>query len=440
MCQQHIGPEGVESLPSEGSSTRPLSYGGSLHHAAEPFPWDVGVFDAHCHPTDTMSSVAAIPHMKARGLTVMSTRLQDQDLVLDVAREQGVQNKDSLFSPHASHGLERRFVPSFGWHPWFSHQIYDDTVPGATHYDGSPESKTAHYDKILAPAPSAKNPEFSTGLPDPRPLSRFIQETRERLAKSPFALVGEVGLDKAFRIPESWTSSSTDEADEKSPQRDESLTPGGREGRHLSPHRVSLGHQSAILKAQLKLAGEMNRAASVHGVQVHGALYNVLTECWKGHEKEVLSKREKKKISANAENFEETSDDGDDGEVKKQQKEKPFPPRICLHSYSGPVNMLKQYIHPSVPAAIFFSFSVAINWDTEAGAEADKNKKTADAIRAVPDDRILVESDLHIAGDRMDQALEDACRLVCHIKGWPLREGVERLGVNWRHFVFGDES
>ncbi|KAK7956026.1 CUT9-interacting protein scn1 [Apiospora aurea] len=384
-----------------------------------------------------MSSVATIPHMKARGLTVMSTRLQDQDLVFDVAREQGVQTKDSLFSPQTTH--ERRFIPSFGWHPWFSYQIYDDTVPGATSYDGSSESKIAYYDKILAPAPSAKDPAFSAGLPDPRPLSQFIRETRERLEKSPFALVGEVGLDKAFRIPESWTASTTDA---EKMQRDESLTPGGREGRQLSPHRVSMDHQSAILKAQMKLAGEMNRAASVHGVQVHGALYNVLAECWKGHEKEVLSKREKKKIAANAENFGSSGDDDPkrNGKAKAKQKAKMFPPRICLHSYSGPVNMLKQYTHPSVPAAVFFSFSVAINWDPEAGAEADKNKKTVDAIRATPDDRILVESDLHTAGDRMDQALEDVCRLVCDIKGWPLREGVERLARNWRHFVFGDES
>ncbi|KAK8127423.1 cut9 interacting protein scn1 protein [Apiospora sp. TS-2023a] len=432
MCQQHLDSEGVESS-SGGTSGRPLFHGSSLNPVTEPFPWDVGVFDAHCHPTDTMSSVATIPHMNARGLTVMSTRLQDQDLVFDVALEQGVQDKDSLFSQQASH--ERRFIPSFGWHPWFSYQIYDDTAPNTSNYDGSAESKIAHYDQILAPAPSAKNPAFSAGLPNPRPLSQFIQETRERLEKSPLALVGEVGLDKAFRIPESWTSSSDVE---QPPQRDENLTPGGREGRQLSPHRVSLDHQSAILKAQLKLAGELNRAASVHGVQVHGALYNVLAECWKGHEKEVLSKREKKRIAANAEDF-EASDDEDEDKTK-QQKVKPFPPRVCLHSYSGPVNMLKQYVHPSVPAAIFFSFSVAINWDPEANAEADKNKKTADAIRAAPDDRILVESDLHTAGPRMDQALEDACRLVCEIKGWPLREGLERLASNWRHFVFGDES
>ncbi|KAK8080736.1 Cut9-interacting protein scn1 [Apiospora hydei] len=356
-----------------------------------------------------MSSVATIPHMKARGLTVMSTRLQDQDLVFDVAREQGVQTKDSLFSPQATH--ERRFIPSFGWHPWFSYQIYDDTVPGATSYDGSSERSGI---QRWTPGPSA-----------PLPIhSRDPGEAGEGTVRPG----GEVGLDKAFRIPESWTASTTDA--EKT-QRDEGLTPGGREGRQLSPHRVSMDHQSAILKAQMKLAGEMDRAASVHGVQVHGALYNVLAECWKGHEKEVLSKREKKKIAANAENFESSDDDDPEKTAKQRQSSSSRKRNRSRRAY---------YIHPSVPAAVFFSFSVAINWDPEAGAEADKNKKTVDAIRATPDDRILIESDLHTAGDRMDQALEDVCRLVCDIKGWPLREGVGRLARNWRHFVFGDES
>ncbi|KAI5926738.1 TatD family [Camillea tinctor] len=430
MCQQHS--ESVES--TRQASEQPL-ISNERDTPSEPFPWDIGVFDAHCHPTDTMTSIASISDMKARALTVMSTRTQDQELVSNVAVERGVKDVGTLFSQAAP--SQERIIPSFGWHPWFSYQLYDDTDPNPT-YNGTKSGKIAHYDTILAPPPSSKDVSFSEGLPDPKPLSEFLKETKARLEKHPLALVGEIGLDKAFRLPQSWTSAHEAE-------RDEELTPGGREGRLLSPHRVQMTHQATVLKAQLKLAGEMGRPVSVHGVQAHGILYDTIAECWKGHEREVLSRREKRQIAEGAEEFSSDSEDDDikvQSQIRSKLKKislqsnasgpKPYPPRICIHSFSGHVGVLKQYTQPAVPAKIFFSFSVAINWGAVGG-----DKKTEEAILAAPDDRILVESDLHTAGEQMDRNLEEVCRRICQIKGWDLREGVERLAQNWRKFMFG---
>ncbi|KAL7893688.1 TatD family [Trichoderma sp. SZMC 28014] len=431
MCQHHHD-ESPAASSQPDTNSRP--------HHNDPFPWHLGAFDAHCHPTDTMSSIASLATLNARVLAIMATRSQDQHLVAQVAAEHGVSDSDSPLNYEDGSNSSKRtckVVPAFGWHPWFSYQLYDDTASNSENASTTTTEdafKTAHYRTVLQPTP--KDPSFLSSLPPPTPLSSFIASTRKQLTSFPHALVGEIGLDKGFRLPQQWLP---DDAS----SRDEGLTPGGREGRLLSPYRVQMQHQQAVLQAQLRLAGETGRAVSVHGVQAHGVLYDTIAACWKGHERKILSRREKKRIAPGAEESSSSDDDDDDDnevgngrEPRKKKKKtargKPFPPRICLHSYSGSADTLKQWFHPAVPSQIFVSFSTAVNLGTDGG-----RAKLEAVVRAVPDDRILVESDLHMAGEEAEDMLEDMYRLVCEIKGWDLERGVKTIGNNFQEFVYG---
>lgn len=313
-------------------------------------------------------------------------------------------------------------MPAFGWHPWFSHQMFnEDEYEGATTL--TPKQKIRHYQDVLTPKSDDK--DFLLSLPDPRPFGEFMAQMKGYLQEFPLALVGEVGLDKSFRIPEDWLPQHLEE-------RNHALTPGGREGRRLSPYRVSMEHQRKVLIAQIRLAGEMQRATSVHGVQAHGVVHNTLAETWKGHERKPMSKKEKKKADA----IKKAHAEPEDAEPEIDHAPggpKPYAPRVCLHSYSGPADTVKLYTASTVPCEVFFSFSTSINSWVEDGKEG----KVEAAVKAVPDDRVLVESDLHTAGDRMDQYLEEIVRKICTVKGWDLEAGTRQLAANWRHFISG---
>lgn len=441
MCLQDA-PPGDNPLTTTTNLTTPTTSTPS-ETASSPLPPHIPLCDAHCHPTDTLSSLALLPAMRASALTVMATRVEDQHLVADVAARHPAPERDAFFSSCAASPESVFVVPAFGWHPWFSHLLYDDEAPEPTYRPGaasttsgsdptsasttsepspvlSPSAaKAIHYTSVLSPPPS---PTFLTSLPPPIPLSTHLSKTLANLIAHPTALVGEIGLDKAFRLPQPW--SPTDLA-----ARDPSLTPGGREGRLLSPHRVRMHHQRVVLAAQLRLAAQARRAISVHGVQAHGVLYDVLSSTWRGHEREVVSRRKRRLVAQGAEDFSSDSDSDPD------TPSPPYPPRICLHSFSATPAVLHQYLHPAVPSRIYVSLSSAVNLSTESACA-----KTDDVIAALPDARILVESDLHTAGSAMDDALEEMYRRVCAVKGWGLEEGVARIADNYRDFIYGEQK
>lgn len=388
-----------------------------------PHHWANGIYDAHCHPTDTMATVPAISTMKTAALTIMATCFDDQSLVADVAERYG------------SCDGTGKVVPSFGYHPWFSHLIWDDADEELQMLEAQ-ALKERHYAKVLIPQP---NPSFVSMLPEPRQLSRVLGDLRKRLQQFPLALVGEVGMDRAFRI--------------RSPP---SLAGSGN-SHQLSPYRVSLEHQKMVFKAQLGVAGQFGRPVSVHGVQCHGALFDVFRQLWTGHETSVEGKKQRNRRRRRAqEGFGHEfllevdeplprSDSDDDasscpsvgpGPIESSYT-KPYPPRICLHSFSADRQTLQQWIKQPLPylqypSQVYFSFSTTINARPGKG-HLEKIKST---VQNIPGDRVLVESDLHTAAE-IDDALARAVELVGNIKGWEWETCTRRLAANWREFVFG---
>lgn len=130
-------------------------------------------------------------------------------------------------------------------------------------------SKEDHYRKLLLHDSSPSKVEQYTQifdqlfplLPEPIPLSNIMADLRVNLEKFPNAMVGEVGLDRSFKVPFDYFA----------------------ENRKLTPFTIPLEHQLAILEAQLDLAVELKRNASVHSVKAQQATIELLHKLERRH-------------------------------------------------------------------------------------------------------------------------------------------------------------
>ncbi|KAG0293349.1 hypothetical protein BGZ97_005366 [Linnemannia gamsii] len=106
-----------------------------------------------------------------------------------------------------------------------------------------------------------------------------------------------------------------------------------------------------------------------------------------------------------------------------------LPPRLCMHSYGGSVDMLKAFTKLDHPPEIYFSFSILINGRLQ-------ERKLKELILAVPEDRLLIESDHH-SHNHVDQLLVEMVLKIAEIRNWTVEETVERTARNWQRFVYG---
>jgi Tat protein secretion system quality control protein TatD with DNase activity len=232
--------------------------------------------------------------------------------------------------------------------------------------------------------------------------------------------------------------------------------------RELSVFRTGMEHQRRVFMDQLRVAVEMGRGVSVHSVQCHGVVYECLRQLGEESHCKVSKKEQKRRNVRGKKSLEEGNDgvgnatiEGKEGDnnnnnnhnnnhinhnadntagaaTENNNDNTPNTPRICIHSASLSPSTLSQYLSQSLPLHVYFSFSLVIN--------ARYGAKLLDLIRAVPDDRILIESDFHSEGEQRRMLLEGIARVVLGVKRWGVEQGVGILERNWERFVYGERA
>lgn len=169
-------------------------------------------------------------------ICAMSSRPSDQSLVRDLALR-----------------YPEKVVPGFGYHPWFSHWI--SLKP--------PVSREEHYRQLFSPSKEREDTfrMMLSHLPDPVSLQDVLLELRQNLEGFPRAMLGEVGVDRAARVPIDHSASAVE----------------------LTPFTVPLEHQLVILEAQMNVAVELGRNISLHSVKSHQATLDLLNRMQEKH-------------------------------------------------------------------------------------------------------------------------------------------------------------
>ncbi|PWY99920.1 Metallo-dependent hydrolase [Testicularia cyperi] len=315
------------------------------------------LIDTHCHPTDdpiayTCEDQEALSREIERAhlwkVVCMSTNARDQDMVAYLAEA----NKDKV-------------VPCFGWHPWFSHQIsLRDPAP----------SKQEHYTEVFGGA-SEELVEIWDQLPDPISIAQVAQNIARAFERFPAALLGEVGIDRAFRIPRKWWS--YDPRAEAAPV---------QEGSKLTKLKTPPAHQLEVLRRQIDVALRYGRNVSLHSVQAAGMTVELLDSL-------------------------RNADPTAFGSI-----------RVSLHSCTLDNNVVRSVSKKH--ANVYFGFSSTIN---------RKQMCKADCLAGLDAQRALLESDYHTVKD-MAAFLFQGVQYFAKTYGMSDVEAAKQLQSNWKRF------
>ncbi|CAO3681421.1 unnamed protein product [Rhizopus stolonifer] len=241
------------------------------------------------------------------------------------------------------------------------------------------QTREEHYRDVLKCPYENELNQMIQDLEEPFTYDVWYQNLRQKLLDHPNALVGEIGVDRSAK-----------------------LLPGGAiewHGVKQTNVQCSIEHQLKIFEIQSNLARELNRGVSVHCVQGHGHLDNYLKE-----QSGKYSNRKLKKLN------------------------KPFSPlRLCLHSYGGSPATIKQFVQLA-GFKVYISFSVVIN------ARLLPANKLVELIKSVPDDKLLVESDINTPRG-LDACMVEIVRIIAETRQWSMEKVIQTTYKNWMEFI-----
>jgi len=172
----------------------------------------------------------------------------------------------------------------------------------------------------------------------------WLAQIRTRLLTDPRAQIGEIGLDRALI------------------RRSEA---------------ASIEAQLAALNAQLALAAELDRVATIHCVQAHGLLLDTLHNA-------------------------------------------PKLPRLLLHSYSGSAQMIRDF----AALGAYFSFGASVL--------DPRRERLLNALRATPPERLLVETDTPAGLSYATNTLEQNHWALASLLGQPVEQLTARVAANFQ--------
>jgi len=159
----------------------------------------------------------------------------------------------------------------------------------------------------------------------------------------------------------------------------------GLDGQWIPPGLDSVQYekQKEVFQAQLEIATEMSRPVSLHCVKAYGDMFDMLR----------------------------FSDE--------------LPPAIYMHSFGGKVGMLNSFVKmKKYGDRFYFGFSSFTNL---------RSPKTSQVIASVPDDKLLLESDLEDAKE-VHGALLRMLQVIADAKGWTLDYAAKKTWENAETF------